>query len=761
MTGSRWILALLACLAGAPTSAQRTISTDDPEPVFVASGEPRADFGRAYVPDNGRDGDVFARDLGYLGIGFEEYVSLNDGNISSLLRDDDFVAVLPPALLANPNFAYMLEGGFFAFRPGLDGLEAVGIATPDGRTLAARDLGPMTETRPVVGADADRTVLIADDPLPREGLVGFGLFNMRTDTALLRRIVAKNGLALGASSLVTGAEAEARLRQDGNGLMFMAASQGDPALAGILSDPDVEIFAATNFGLVPVRVAASPEGGPAVAAPGARPAAEPEPEAAEVAAAPPEAEPAPAAKAEPYRPPEPVDLETDLARTDEVILVVPHEVDPAGLDRVTLVWRLSYDRTGARLNPTEEDRLHLTRVTPFLSLTDHDRIEGMLAQVRAALPEARVRADGPFNDLDFEGRYFDPQIRVNLTNGNAGLAIPLQMAVDGNYAAALDGGWTYWTLRDGELRRVRRLSPPYAEVVAFEDLDDRAMVILSPAGLVFDTRGEYLGGGKRTEPMRYNLPSFVHLERGGETVEAVDFLDRNTLDPYFVERAADAMILPLSAFERDPIRFDLDRGILAEEKFFILQAGDLRHPSLAPLLAARGVDLNLRAVRRTIPIERGAVPEVSMSAAMEAHRAERLARNEELGGVLALPAGGGEIEEIVVLDQCRQQPPGLGLRDGEWTFIGGSEGAFPMRNLVTEAGCELNMVDDGVAARVFAEPGVAVLLPAVGDERQRALTRGMRDVSRPVFDPLFDGGRRFVTIRGNAPADMPAAPEGG
>jgi hypothetical protein len=173
------------------------------------------------------------------------------------------------------------------------------------------------------------------------------------------------------------------------------------------------------------------------------------------------------------------------------------------------------------------------------------------------------------------------------------------------------------------------------------------------------------------------------------------------------------------------------------------------------------VELNLRAVRRTIPVERGMVPDVSMTPAMEAHRAARLALNEELGGVLALPAGGAEIEEVVVLYQCRQEPLRFGLDGDEWTYGAVPEGSYPVRNLVTEAGCRMDMTDDPVAARVFAEPGVAVFLPAVGDETRRALTRDMRDISRPIFDPLFDGRREFVTIRGNAPAELPVAPEGG
>jgi hypothetical protein len=115
----------------------------------------------------------------------------------------------------------------------------------------------------------------------------------------------------------------------------------------------------------------------------------------------------------------------------------------------------------------------------------------------------------------------------------------------------------------------------------------------------------------------------------------------------------------------------------------------------------------------------------------------------------------------VVLYQCRQEPFRFGLNGDEWTYQAVPEASFPVRNLVTEAGCGMHMIDDPVAARVFAEPGVAVFLPAVEDEARLALTKGMRDVSLPVFDPLFDGGRRFVTVRGNAPVEMPVAPEGG
>lgn len=589
----------ISCYAfvGASLHAQQRIATADPNPVFVASGGPRAQFGRAYVPDNGRESDIYARDLGYLGIGFEEYVSLNEGNISALMRDDDFVAVLPPALLANPNFGYMTKGGFFAFRSGLDGLEPVEIVAPDGSSIAAADISVMTGAPPVVGADRARTVLIAGAPLPREGAIGFGLYNMTVDATLLQRILNRNGLTAGATSPVSGAEAEAWLRKAGAGLLFMAASQNDPALAPVLSDPSVELFAATNFGLTPVRAAAAPAMTKAAPKPApVQPQASAEPK--------PKAEPQKTAAR--FKPPQPVELVTDLAKTDEVILVLPYYLDPAELEEVTLVWRLGYDRIGARAKPSAQNLLYLRRSTPFISLTDRERIERMLAQVRAALPGVRARSDGPFNDLEFEGRGLNPQVVVNMEKGKRALAIPLQLALDGNYAAGLDGGLTFWTVRGGALQRIRRLSRPYSEGVNFADLDDSAMVVLSPAGMNFDPNGKYLGGGKRTEPMRYQIPSFVYLERGGEAVKTVDFKERNSIDHYFRERVFDAMILPHSDFGGDPIRFDLDTGLLSDEQFFILRAGDLRHPDLAPLLAARAVGMTLRAVRQDIPIRRAA-----------------------------------------------------------------------------------------------------------------------------------------------------------
>ncbi|MCF3974820.1 hypothetical protein [Paracoccus salsus] len=727
------------------------MTTAETSPVFIATGTPRASFGRAYIPDNGQNIDIFQRDLGYLGIGFDTYVSLSNGNITQMLRDDDMVAVLPASFLANPNLAFMFDEPYFAFRPTPDGLAAVRLTGPGGTIMAPRDLAPMRpDALPIVELSASQTTLIADTDLPADGALSLGLFAMRADPGQLAQVLRLTGLDAGPTALVDGPQITGQADAPGSAVMFMAVSQGDSNLAPLMARRDMRFYAATNFGLAPVwPAAAGPQRNVSPPMPAPDQPQAPLPRADDFSPPAPDLAATQATKA-PLPPAAP--FEIDFARTEQLLIVVPSDLRPEDVRNVHLVWRLVRSRADG-----------VTISLPYFSLADSVRVDALRGTVLDAMPGVTVETASVFGDLRIEGNQIDPQVIRNLASTGAALAIPSHLAASMHMSsaiAAFDG--TFWMVRDDGLDRVDPPNSVYtAGPVVFDALDDPAVVLVHPAGEI------------PPHGMNVKIAALAHIERSGTFVSGPP---EKLLDPLGLYSQIRPLHVTHNLLGLDSeidltgqLVFDLDRGVLTEAAVYVLTAADLRRPELAPLRTADLVAFTLLTAGQAVPIAMQGAQPSEPSEALLAHRAARADIIAQAGGVLALARNGLEMTSVVTPIREAQNGEivgsgiGLVLVDGSWTVRGGTRGGqIPLRSFWLRVNRHNSNPEgrESRAKRVFLEPRTGVLLSLPEDGKRPISERDFTGYDQPRFDPLFDGSRRFVTIEGNQPVEMPRLPPG-
>lgn len=744
------LLVLLAC----PALAEQVIETTSGEPIFLASGQPRTAFARAYIPDGGANADVFARDLGYLGIDHGQYVRLTDGNILQALQDPDMVAVVPASLLGAAPVGFLFDGGYFAFQATPEGLVPLSVRRPDGAILEAVDLGPLAAAPPpVIGPERRRTTLVAAPGLPTTGAVDFDLYSMRADRALLAQVLGKAGLGLGQARLAAAERVAEGPRPGGPALMFMAASQNDPALAGVMARGDLAFYAVTNFGLVPARPAAAGPA-PAPSAPieeAPEPAADAAPPAgaSTVAAAPAPGITTPSRKGrrggqsqpeeDASEPPAPDPLAGDLppavpARLDPtdydaVILVTPRPLRPEALKRIELVWRFVVGQGAGQ----EDIR--------FYRATEKDRVNAMLARIAAAT-EAAPKAGGVFATLKFPGGAAPDQVVENLARTARGLILRLEDLSSPALAFFReDPRFAFWQPAADGFARVEIAPPPDFAPVALTDLPDAAPVALVRAGTApgaASSLGELFlasreAGGWSPSPAlhRRDSPDDEGRQRFGR----------------FLGRAPEDFIRTGIVVELDP-----ETGAIPEPwpaDMILMTASDLRAPLLEDVLT--GADAYLVAFGRLTPVT-GAPPVAD--AAPEDAKATRLPRAAlaaEMGPLIALPRDGGE--HLMTLGGLSPyalfiEPAGGGFR----LVSNGWKGA----ERITSLAALIDMNDpQGTRARLseaFAQPNAAVFINHNPDAVPA------NDLGHPIYDALFDGSRRFVRLTDGAEVTMPTHP---
>lgn len=729
----RMILAALIVALACPALAQQTIDTTRDDLIFLASGTPRTQFARAYIPDGGKNADAFARDLADLGIVHRQYERLTDANILKALQDPDMMAAVPASLLGAAPLGFLFEGGYFAFRATPDGLVPINVRRPDGTLLGAVDLGPLAEAPPpVIGSERPNTTLIASAGLPAAGTVDVDLYAMRADRGILAQIFEKAGLQVGRVAL-GGADRLSQGPQPGGPvLMFMAASQNDPALAAIVQRADLDFHVITNFGPVPIRLAAASNEPEAAGTPAPPPPATP----AQSAAPPPPAIPAAADDAVP---PEPDALAADLpparparfdpADYDAVILVTPVPLRPGTLDRIELVWRFVLGQAASK------------REIPFHDATDRNRINAMLARI-AALSDAAPDAGGVFRDLKIPGTTMPDQIVTNLARTARGLILRLEdLAAPDMAFFREDPRFAFWQPAADGFVRVEITPAPRFETVALADLPDAAPVALLRPGMApanAATVGELFIASRDAHT---GAPSPVLHKRDSPGSEGRERLARQ------LGRDPGAIIGTGLVVELDP-----ESGRIPEPwpaDMILMTAGDLRAPLMTDVLT--GAEAYLVAFGQQTPIT-GAPPETdTVPEDARATRAARAALAETEGPLIALPREDGDLR--VTLGML--SPHALFIErqgDGFRLVSNGRNGAERIVSLA--AAIEMNDPLGTAArlARIFAQPQAAVLL------QHNPVAVPANDLGLPIYDALFDGSRRFVRLEDGSEVAMPTHP---
>jgi|GEM_PF-3582377 len=737
------LAAFLALLAG-PALAQRVVETASGEPIFLASGAPRTDFARAYIPDGGTNADIFARDLGYLGIAHRQYVRLTDANIVKALQDPDMVAVVPASLLGAAPLGFLFEGGYFAFEATPGGLAPLEVRRPDGKVLAPLDLGPLAAAPPpVVGPDRRRTTFVAATQLPKAGALDLHLYALRADRNLLAPVLKKAGLSLGRSALVGADRIAAGPQRGGPALMFMAASQNDPALSQVMARGDLAFYAITNFGLVPARPAAANAAQAADAAPApSKPAIK--------AAAPPARSPAPSESprpaqakrpvaAAPSAPPAPDDLAVNLpaarparfdpADYDAVVLATPIPLKPDALKRIELVWRFLVGQGAAR----QDFR--------FFDPTEKDRVNHMLARI-GAVSHTSPMTGGVFSSLTIPGAAMPDQIVKNLARTGRGLILRLEDLASPELAFFRDDPrFAFWQPTVGGFARVAIAPPPRFDAVALADLPDAAPVALVRKGKAPDAAASVgeLFIASRAAHSGSPSPS-LHRRKSPDSEGRQRLARQLQRDPAAI--VGTGLVAKL----------DGESGLILEPwpaDMILMTAGDLRAPLMEQVLD--GADAYLVAYGQRTPIL-GAPPPTDLAPeGAQATRAERAALAVEQGPLIALPRDGGA--HRVTLGML--SPHALFLEragEGYRLVSNGWKGAERIVSLAAAIDMNDPIGTKARLAAIFAQPNVAVLL------NHNPVAVPANDLGLPIYDALFDGARRFIRLADGVEAAMPTHP---
>ena len=566
-------------------NAQVEIDATSADPVFIATGDPRPSFATAYIPDGGSNSLLYANELGLLGFAHGRYVSLTEANILQMIKDPDMVALVPGSLLGGPNAGVFFDGSFFAFVPTPDGLEPVRVTRSDGMVMEPRDLAPMTAADlPVVRPAQVQTTLLASVALPASGALELFRFGMNIDEAALAQLLGKAGLTAAPSALVDATGVSDALRP-GAALLFMAPTQGDPALAPVFaSEAGISFHAITNFGLVPVRPEAAgdtprlPPVQPATPVVAAAPAAP----AAIVETAPPE----------PELPPAAAHPDLDITDTESLAAILPAGMLPEDIREADMVW---YDR----------------RTGDLFDRTDAERRENLARIVREALPGVRFNEGGTYSELiDMSDGATASAFLKNMRNRGTAQLIRMQDLADPSLGFPLDDpAATVWHLASGGPRRIASAIPAaWPITVPFETLPDPALVAFMAAGM----NPEDAASVHRT--------GSVVLQEDGKDVDSKKGIGRPsgpTSD--VIARQLDISRDDLRLTE--VLRVSVADGALAPAEdraaLRVMTAGQLRDPKLAPLLSGGNLDFWLLAWNRLTPVTIG-TPAAAPAAAPEA-----------------------------------------------------------------------------------------------------------------------------------------------
>ncbi|MBN9887745.1 hypothetical protein [Salipiger abyssi] len=353
------MIALIVSLAlsGLPAQAERALTTSDQATVFIASGTARASFGTVYMSDGGRDRARLETELGYAGIGYERYVTLSNANARDMLLDADMVTALPLRLLAEPFAVHFFENPYFAFVATPSGLEPVSVTRPDGKVLAAQDLGPLAEIAPApVGGEDGATSLLATAVPLVPGPLDIRRYGMTIPRDWLGEKLASADMKLGELSEIGAEGLAAAVAAPGEAVIFLAQHQRHPTLAPVFEPTlGARFYVVTNFGLLPARPEAAPEVlAPPDPAPVAQAKAEPAPD---VAAAEPQERPVAEAVVAASDPGPYFDLSSaevyvvlaeDRAALDEVVYVYVPRVASIEAGTSTQIDLVSYEDHGWR-----------------------------------------------------------------------------------------------------------------------------------------------------------------------------------------------------------------------------------------------------------------------------------------------------------------------------------------------------------------------------------------------------------------------------
>jgi hypothetical protein len=399
----------LSALAPRPAPAQATLTTAESDIVFLANGAPRARFGTAYIPDGGSDGARLRTELGYAGVPFAAYRTLSDATLRDMLADTDFVAALPVNILAQPFAERFFVRPHFAFVAGPEGLEPVRIERADGAAIEAVDLGVLADAPPGVARAADglTTLLALRDPLPARP-VTIRRYAMTMPEGWLSQRLDWAGAGLAGMTEVAADGLAAAVAAPDEAVIFLSQNQNHPTLAPVF-DPaaGARYYAATNFGIVPVR----PEAAPADLVPAEPETTEAEPEPAETVARAPaapaaeipaEAAPAAVEEAAPAEPAGPPPPWFDLTSAEMYVVIAANRAELDAMRGVYLPRTLN-------LFATEDGKTQVVRrkAAVFMSTIDAARRRRAVARY----------VDWLSADRGDEGYGFSKWDRIDLIDG--------------------------------------------------------------------------------------------------------------------------------------------------------------------------------------------------------------------------------------------------------------------------------------------------------------------------------------------------------